>query len=134
MTRYGGRGRYRRTNLQPCGTPAAWRRHHYRGEYPCIPCADAWNAYVTAQRAERRRQARRRSALYVAAREGLEPAEALSTGERRRLVTEFVVLGMTDLEIAELTRMTLYTTARIRRELGLEPNERRGDIDLPAAS
>jgi hypothetical protein len=30
---------------QPCGTPAAHRRHRDRGETPCQPCADAMRAY-----------------------------------------------------------------------------------------
>ena len=30
--------------LAPCGTRAAYRRHHYRGETPCQPCKDAERA------------------------------------------------------------------------------------------
>jgi hypothetical protein len=30
-----------KTNLQPCGTPAAYQRHRNRGEDPCPPCKDA---------------------------------------------------------------------------------------------
>lgn len=31
--------------LQPCGTPAAYRRHQSRGESACDPCKTAWTAY-----------------------------------------------------------------------------------------
>ncbi len=30
---------------KPCGTPAAYQRHHRHGEEPCEACVDAWNAY-----------------------------------------------------------------------------------------
>jgi len=32
-----------RRQLQPCGTPAAYRRHLYHGEEPCQQCRDAHN-------------------------------------------------------------------------------------------
>jgi hypothetical protein len=57
---------------------------------------------------------------------GHEPAEALSTHDREHLVAEFVEAGWTDLQIACHTRMTTYTTARIRQRLGLRRN-RGGD-------
>lgn len=53
---------------------------------------------------------------------GKEPAEALQPYARDWLVTDLVGQGWTDLEIATLTRMTDYTTARIRSRLGLTPN------------
>lgn len=51
--------------------------------------------------------------------EGLEPAEALSTRDREDLVWQLHERGWTDVEIAEHTRMTTYTAARIRERLGL---------------
>lgn len=59
---------------------------------------------------------------YAAARGGREPAEALPQYLRWQLVAELHGLGMTDQGIAEWTRTTLYTTARIRHGLGLAPN------------
>lgn len=47
------------------------------------------------------------------------PAEALSTREREALVRKLHGLGWTDVEIATHTRMTTYTTGRIRSRLGL---------------
>lgn len=38
---------------QPCGTPAAYRRHKTHGQEPCEPCTQAYRA----QQAERRRGA-----------------------------------------------------------------------------
>lgn len=54
--------------------------------------------------------------------EGREPAESLHWRDREDLVAGLVEHGWTDLEIAALTRMSLYTTARIRRRLVLSPN------------
>lgn len=31
-------------NLEPCGTPAAYRRHYRKGQKPCQRCRDAFNA------------------------------------------------------------------------------------------
>ena len=56
---------------------------------------------------------------------GREPAEALDPRDREDLVAGLVGLGWTDREIAALTRMTTYTTARIRQRLELPPNEER---------
>ena len=36
--------------LQPCGTPAAYRRHYDRGEKPCDPCAQAKRDHSQKQR------------------------------------------------------------------------------------
>lgn len=33
-----------RRATEPCGTPAAYRRHKRRGEDPCDPCKAAWSA------------------------------------------------------------------------------------------
>ena len=126
------RSQYRRT-LQPCGTPAAWRRHHARGEYPCLPCADAWNADVKT-RARRGPPQASRDALYLAALDGREPAEALTTRDRATLVFELHWSGFTDFEIAERCRMTLYTTARIRDRIGLPANPgKRTDLEEAVA-
>lgn len=40
--------------LQPCGTPAAYRRHLRNGEKPCLPCARA-HAAAKEERAAKRR-------------------------------------------------------------------------------
>lgn len=51
---------------------------------------------------------------------GKEPAEALDPRDREDLVAGLVERGWTDLEIAAHTRMTLYTTARIRQRIGMD--------------
>lgn len=56
-------------------------------------------------------------ALYRLCLAGREPAESLPTVERARLVAELHDAGWTDQQIADHTRMTLYTTARIRRRV-----------------
>lgn len=56
---------------------------------------------------------------YRAALQGLEPADALTTRDRHRLVALFIDSGLSDVEIADRTRMTTYTTNRIRREIFL---------------
>lgn len=62
---------------------------------------------------------------YLAALAGEIPAEALPTHVRHRLVARLHRSGWTDVEIATHTRMTTYTTARIRAGLGLAPNQPR---------
>jgi hypothetical protein len=52
---------------------------------------------------------------------GREPAEALDVRDREDLVEALVERGWTDVEIAVLTRMSTYTTGRIRERLGLPP-------------
>lgn len=69
--------------------------------------------------------------LWLACWEGTEPAEALSTRDREDLVWRLHEQGLTDLEIAEHTRMTDYTTARIRERLGMKPNQ---SHDITAAA
>lgn len=61
----------------------------------------------------------------VSVRDGRVPAEALTPGDRERLVREFHTAGWTDIEIATQTRMTTYTTGRIRERLELQPNRPR---------
>lgn len=51
------------------------------------------------------------------------PAEALPQFLRWELVAALHADGWTDVEIAEHTRQTLYTTARIRADLCLTPNQ-----------
>lgn len=63
--------------------------------------------------------------LFHLAKNGLLPAEALPTRLRWWLVSELHRDGFTDVEIAERTRMTTYTAARIRAALGLDPNRSR---------
>ena len=59
--------------------------------------------------------------------QGLLVAEELPTKARERLFTELHALGWTDLEMAEHTRTTPYTTVRIRERLGLRPNRPRAE-------
>lgn len=54
------------------------------------------------------------------------PAEALDQRDRERLVYDLWAAKWSDVEIATHTRMSTYTTARIRRDLGLAP---RADTD-----
>jgi hypothetical protein len=62
------------------------------------------------------------TAAYKHALAGALPADALETACRERLVTTLTRRGWTDTEIACWTRMTTYTTARIRSRLGLAAN------------
>jgi hypothetical protein len=96
--------------LDGCGTPVGYRRHVRHRERPCRACCGA-NADATAV-----------WRLYRDALVGREPAEALPTRHRHRLVAELHSDGLTDHEIAAHTRMTTYTAARIRAEIGLLPN------------
>jgi len=41
---------------QPCGTRAAYERHRRRGEQPCPPCRDAYNAHQRAMYEARKRE------------------------------------------------------------------------------
>lgn len=61
---------------------------------------------------------------YVAAREGDLPAEALPTHLRWLLVAELHRAGLSDVEIAEVTRLSTYTAGRIRARMGLKPNHK----------
>lgn len=60
--------------------------------------------------------------LYRRCLDGHEPAEALSTLDRWHLVLILHNRGWTDVQIAAHTRMSTYTTARIRSRIGLKPN------------
>lgn len=43
-------GRVGRPASNPCGTPAAFRRHQRNGETPDAHCRDSWNAYMRYRR------------------------------------------------------------------------------------
>lgn len=60
--------------------------------------------------------------LWKACCAGLEPAEALDVRDREDLVAALVFRGWTDVEIAVLTRMSTYTTVRIRERIGITAN------------
>lgn len=59
---------------------------------------------------------------YQRALAGHEPAEALSTPERDRLMRMLCGDGWTDVHIAVHTLWSVYTVVRIRERLGLKPN------------
>lgn len=63
--------------------------------------------------------ARSGALLWAACCAGREPAESLDARDREDLVADLVGRGWTDREVAVLTRMSSYTTARIRARLGL---------------
>lgn len=63
--------------------------------------------------------ARRR--LWHRCRRGEVPAELLDADERAQLVAWFWQCGWSDAEIAAHTRMSTYTTCRIRERLRLPP-------------
>jgi hypothetical protein len=60
-----------------------------------------------------------RARLIDACRRGHLPAEILDQTDREHLVYDLWAAGWTDLEIATHTRMTTYTTGRIRGHLGV---------------
>lgn len=60
--------------------------------------------------------------LWQACCQGREPAEALDQRDREDLVASLVEQGWTDTEIATLTRMSTYTTSRIRARLSFAAN------------
>ncbi len=68
---------------------------------------------------ERTSSGMRPSRLRAACWRGDLPAEVLETGDRETLVHDLWSAGWTDVEIAIHTRMTTYTTGRIRARLGL---------------
>jgi len=57
------------------------------------------------------------SILWDAVCRGVEPAESLDSRAREDLVLALVDAGWSDLEIAVLTRMSTYTTVRIRERV-----------------
>ena len=110
-----------------CGTEAAFQRHQDLGDGACAPC---WDAHEVALANRRVRYSQRSGRpvnpiQYRAALAGREPAEALVAADRELLVRTLTAWGWTDRRIAEHTRQTLYTTARIRGRLGLAANHHR---------
>lgn len=63
--------------------------------------------------------ARSGQVLWRACCAGREPAESLDPRDREDLVAGLVERGWSDVDIAVLTRMSTYTTARIRHRIGL---------------
>lgn len=106
------------------GTESGYRRHLADRDVPCFPCCDAHALAMANWRARARVTTAINPLQYQAARLGLEPAEALVSGDRHRLVAELHGLGWDDQRIAAHTRMTTYSTARIRGALGLLPSSR----------
>jgi len=103
-----------RAPVATCGTDAGYQRHRADGEPACPDCCAA-HAAVNASR--RARLAPEHPLQYRAALDGREPAEALTTADRARLVAELVARGWDVQRIAAHTRQTTYTTARIRDRL-----------------
>jgi hypothetical protein len=64
-----------------------------------------------------RSAARSGALLWAACCAGREPAESLDPRDREDLVAELVARGWSDVQIAVLTRMSTYTTARIRQRV-----------------
>jgi hypothetical protein len=92
--------------------------------------------YRQAQRyAEYRPEPRNRSEerLLGEALAGDRPAEDLPEYLRHKTFLVLHNWGWTDMQMAEHTRTSLYTTARIRDYLGLEPNRDRHVAGAPAA-
>lgn len=108
--------------LAVCGSEPGYRRHVYKRSVPCQRCCTAHAAHMARWRSRARVTTAVNPVQYQAARIGLEPAEALVAADRHRLVAELHRLGWGDTAIASHTRMTTYTTARIRGALGLLPN------------
>lgn len=99
-----------------CGTDPGYRRHRARGEHACRDCCRAHhNTVAGSRRPDHPLQ-------YSAARDGHEPAEALTPNDRDRLFLRLHALGWSDTDIAQHTKTTSYTTARLRAGLGLLPN------------
>lgn len=66
-----------------------------------------------------------RARLWGACYRGDLPAELLPTRDREALLSELHGAGWTDVEIATHTRLTTYTTGRIRARLGLAAHQRK---------
>lgn len=73
-----------------------------------------------------RSAARSGALLWAACCAGREPAESLDPRDREDLVAELAARGWSDVQIAVLTRMSTYTTGRIRQRVadGLLEQER----------
>lgn len=124
----------------PLPIPVTGKQWHvisecYRGRKPAKALDPAWREELVttllrkgwthaeiAQHTRMTRWAVARIELLAECRAGRCPAEVLDTGEREQLVRDLVLAGWTDLRIATHTRMTTYTTVRIRERLGLTSN------------
>jgi hypothetical protein len=72
-------------------------------------------------------------ATYDLALSGEIPAEVLPLKERDLLFAELHTAGMTDLEISEHTRTTIFVTRyRILDRLGLPPNQPKAETETAA--
>lgn len=119
----------RRIPRPACGTPIAYRYHQAVGETPCYRCREAHARQLAKETAAQRAD---HPARYWAALGGDEPAEALTTADRARLVGLLHAWGWTDVQVAAHTRMTTFTSAEIRTRLGLPPNPG-NSVPVPAA-
>ena len=107
-----------------CGTDAGYQAHRARRQQPCTACCDAHAVTNANSRAWLAAQTRPdNELLYARARAGREPAEALTTDDRARLIVELAGRGWTDVQIATHTRQTTYTTARIRERVAVACRE-----------
>lgn len=107
-----------------CGTNRGYRAHLRRRDVPCRPCCDAHAAAMDTWRAGGA-DTPDEPTRYALALAGREPAEALTTRDRWRLVAEMHRAGMTDQAMAARARMTVFTAARIREGMGLRPRRDR---------
>lgn len=73
-----------------------------------------------------RSAARSGALLWAACCAGREPAESLDPRDREDLVAELAERGWALLEIAVLTRMSMYTTARIATRVATDAEAVRG--------
>lgn len=109
-----------------CGTVDGYQRHRAHGERACLDCAEAYVIGRAGQRPATLVVEIPKSAehplQYAAALRGREVADALTPSDRARLVAALHARGWTDVQIAQHTRMTTFTTAEIRGRLGLLPN------------
>jgi hypothetical protein len=104
-----------------CGTEAAFQRHLDLNDAACSACVDAHEVALANRRERYRRQPGRpvNAIQYRACLAGRDPAEVLCGADRDLLWRTLVGWGWTDRRVAEHTRMSTYTTVRIRERLGL---------------
>ena len=104
----------------PCGTSAGYYQHRRHHQPPCPACCAAAAARRRRERATRADRPAQ-PLLYRLALAGAEPAEALTTADRCRLVTALLAQGWPLQRIAGHCRMTSYTTARIASAVPAHP-------------
>lgn len=109
-----------------CGTNRGYQDHRRQRQVPCLSCCAAHAAAMAEWRATRPRpiDGPDEPIRYAMAFAGREPAEALTTRDRWRLVAELHRTGLTDVEVAAHTRMTTHTAARIRNAMSLPVRQR----------